>query len=113
MGFKEPGYSSWPLLLSTFNLDSPSLTAKERIEGLKKVPAEDLLEFGIKHSAMASWGGTLQKGGLWGTISPEQRLVNGEYETGITEWVLGANEHEGSLFVGAFQVSFLSLERHL
>lgn len=102
MSFRAPGYFNWDLLLSTFKLDDPNLSAKERVAGLRKIPAEDLLDFSVKNSVMAGWGGTLQEGGLWGTRTPEQRFITGEWEKGIKEFVLGVNEHEGSLFVGAF-----------
>lgn len=101
MSFRAPAYSPWSLLLSQFNLSSPSLTAKERVEGLRKVPAEEILEFSMKNSMGSFWGGTLQEGGIWGMKEPEKRYLDGEWEKGISEWVLGVNEHEGSLFVGA------------
>lgn len=79
--------------------------AKERVEGLRRVPAGELLEFAVAHGVMGGWGGTIEEGGLW-ERTPEKLFLAGEWDRGVEEWVLGTNEDEGTLFVKALKVRY-------
>ncbi|KAL8276495.1 hypothetical protein RQP46_011096 [Phenoliferia psychrophenolica] len=96
MAFRPPGYSLWDQLLEAFSLSSLP-TAAERVRGLRAVPASELLDFIKSRSSIGGWGGTIEKGGLW-EVQPEARYQAGDYDRSITSWVLGCNEHEGTLF---------------
>lgn len=96
MAFRDPGYSLWDKLLSTFSLSSLP-TAAERVAGLRALPAEDLLSFVKSNGAIGGWGGTIEKGGLWET-QPEATFQAGNWDRGVKSWVLGCNRDEGTLF---------------
>ena len=94
----------WDLMLKTFGLDDPALTAAQRVEGLRKVDAQELCDFAMNNSGMGVWGGIVQEGGLW-EMQPEVAVREGKFDRGVKEFVLGCNEDEGTLFAAAFQVS--------
>lgn len=96
-------YPAWSLMLKTFGLDDPALTAAQRIEGLRKVDAQELCDFAMNNSGMGVWGGIVQEGGLW-TAQPEVAMREGKFDRGVKEFVLGCNQDEGTLFAAAFQV---------
>ena len=97
----------WDLMLKTFGLDNPALTATQRVDGLRKVDAQELCDFAMNNSGMGVWGGIVQKGGLW-DMQPEVAVREGKFDRGVKDFVLGCNEDEGTLFAAAFQVSPLS-----
>lgn len=100
MGFSSAPYHAWDSLLKRYNLDDPALTAHERVAGLRKVDAEEMTAFGTEFGKLGGWGGTLQVGGLF-EVHPEVRFAEGKFDKRITEWVLGCNGDEGTLFSGA------------
>lgn len=108
MAFHPPGYAHWDALVRRFGLEG--VGRRERVEGLRKVSGEELERFAVEHGVMGGWGGTVEKGGLWAT-TPEKLFLEGEWDRGVEEWVLGTNEDEGTLFVKALKVrsSFLLL----
>ena len=81
-------------------MDDPSLTAAQRVAGLRALPAVDLLDFAVKNGVLGGWGGTLQPGGMF-EVHPELSFRDGDWDRGVKEWVLGSCEDEGALFVRA------------
>jgi carboxylesterase type B len=98
-------YIGYAALLTKYSLDSPELSAADRIAGLRKIPAKELMEFAAKTGG--GWGGTFQTGNahaLW-EVDPEVKYREGNFDPSVKEFILGSNKDEGSLFSSAFNVS--------
>ena len=103
-------FPAWDLLLKTFGLDDPALTAAQRVAGLRKVDAQELCDFAMNNSGMGVWGGIIQQDGMWPT-HPEVAMREGRFDRGVKEFVLGCNQDEGTLFAAAFQVRRIPFNR--
>lgn len=99
-------YIGYSALLAKYSLASPELTAADRIAGLRKIPAQELMEFAAKTGG--GWGGTVQSGNqhaLW-EKDAEVKFREGNFDDNVREYILGSNRDEGTLFSSAFGVRF-------
>ncbi|KAK4048288.1 hypothetical protein OIV83_004809 [Microbotryomycetes sp. JL201] len=103
----KPVETAYPGYSEVFKLHGPSAaTAEARINALRQVPWQELLETHIKSFG---WGGlslTLETGpnAIWNEDTVE-KLEQGRWDPWIESVILGTTEDEGSLFAFGMQLN--------